>query len=85
MVYLTSRPIVLAPKTRAFLTSTKQDGMPLPLGPLRCCLDNVTGVLWREVFVFFVRAAFRIPIQSLCLLLARSDMQSKQHSRRGVS
>lgn len=49
MVYLTSRPIVLAPKTRAFLASTQQDGETLPLGPLQCCLESVSGVLWREV------------------------------------
>ncbi|CAN0455553.1 unnamed protein product, partial [Hapterophycus canaliculatus] len=49
VVYLTSRPIVLAPKTRAFLMATEQDGKKLPLGPLRCCLERVSGVLWREV------------------------------------
>jgi len=51
VVYLTSRPIVLAPKTRAFLTATEQDGEKLPLGPLHCCLEKVTGVLFREVRV----------------------------------
>lgn len=51
VVYLTSRPIVLAPKTRAFLMVTEQDGKKLPLGPLRCCLEKVRGVLWREVRV----------------------------------
>ncbi|CAM9601266.1 unnamed protein product [Scytosiphon promiscuus] len=49
VVYLTSRPIVLAPKTRAFLMATEQDGKKLPLGPLRCCLEKVSGVLWREL------------------------------------
>ncbi|CAN0400130.1 unnamed protein product, partial [Laminaria digitata] len=51
VVYLTSRPIVLAPKTRAFLASTQQDGETLPLGPIQCCLESVSGVLWREVRV----------------------------------
>eukprot|EP00752_Nemacystus_decipiens_P014390 g12799.t1 len=49
VVYLTSRPIVLAPKTRAFLTATEQEGKKLPLGPLLCCLEKVRGVLWREL------------------------------------
>ncbi|CAN0363167.1 unnamed protein product, partial [Discosporangium mesarthrocarpum] len=49
LVYLTSRPIILAPKTRAFLTSMKQGGQTLPLAPLMCSLEGVTGVLWREV------------------------------------
>lgn len=49
MVYLTSRPIVLAPKTRAFLISVEQDRKSLPLGPLLCSLYKVSGVLWREV------------------------------------
>lgn len=49
VVYLTSRPIVLAPKTRTFLMATEQEGKKLPLGPLLCCLEKVRGVLWREV------------------------------------
>eukprot|EP00903_Cladosiphon_okamuranus_P016291 g15023.t1 len=49
VVYLTSRPIVLAPKTRAFLMATEQEGKKLPLGPLLCCLEKVRGVLWREL------------------------------------
>lgn len=51
MIYLTSRPISLAPKTRVFLMATEQDGENLPLGPLHCCLEKVTGVLFREVRV----------------------------------
>lgn len=49
VVYLTSRPISLAAKTRTFLASTEQEGKKLPLGPLQCCLEKVSGVLWREV------------------------------------
>ncbi|CAN0332766.1 unnamed protein product, partial [Ectocarpus sp. 12 AP-2014] len=49
VVYLTSRPISLAAKTRTFLASTEQEGKKLPLGPLQCCLEKVSGVLWREL------------------------------------
>ncbi|CBN80070.1 conserved unknown protein [Ectocarpus siliculosus] len=49
VVYLTSRPISLAAKTRTFLASTEQEGKRLPLGPLQCCLEKVSGVLWREL------------------------------------
>ncbi|CAM9448662.1 unnamed protein product [Chrysoparadoxa australica] len=48
-LYLTSRPIVLAPKTRAFLMNLRQDGMLLPLGPLITCKSNVASVMYREI------------------------------------
>ncbi len=45
IVYLTSRPIVMAAKTRAFLMGLKQDGHLLPIGPLFLCASKVRRLL----------------------------------------
>lgn len=49
MLYLTSRPILLATKTRSFLVCLKQGDVRLPLGPLQCSREKVERVIWREV------------------------------------
>ncbi|CAM9877922.1 unnamed protein product, partial [Phaeothamnion confervicola] len=49
VLYLTSRPITLASKTRNFLMNLRQDGMLLPLGPLITSKSSVSGVLFKEL------------------------------------
>lgn len=49
ILYLTSRPMVLAPRTRAFLMGLRQDGLLLPLGPLLTCQSKLTDVVYREI------------------------------------
>ncbi|KAG5191716.1 hypothetical protein JKP88DRAFT_295192 [Tribonema minus] len=43
LLYLTARPLAMAPRTRAFLVGATQDGLVLPLGPLvtNLCKDGL--------------------------------------------
>jgi hypothetical protein len=49
ILYLTSRPIVFATKTRAFLMSLTQESLCLPAGPLITCKLNTGTVVYREI------------------------------------
>jgi hypothetical protein len=49
ILYLTSRPISIADRTRKFLLAAEQNGVSLPEGPLLCNLRHLASVLLSEL------------------------------------